>query len=158
MRIDIGIGQLEVSSRPEDELKTYALGSCVAVVIWDKVHKVGGMVHVALPESSINMEKASTQPGYFAHTGIEELLKKFRAKGGDPRTSVTKITGGSRIMDENNTFDIGRRNILAVKRYLWKYRMGVVNEDTGGKISRTVSLYVDSGKVSLSNASAKWEL
>ena len=158
MRIDIGIGHLDVSNSPGDELKTYALGSCVAVVLWDKVHKVGGMVHVALPESSINTEKASVQPGYFADTGINELLKRFRAKGGDPRSTVIKIAGGSSLMDEKRTFDIGRRNTIAVKRYLWKYGMGVVNEDTGGRISRTVSLLIDDGQVLLSNASKKWEL
>ncbi|MBN2509162.1 MAG: chemotaxis protein CheD [Spirochaetales bacterium] len=158
MRIDIGIGQLDVSSRPEDELKTYALGSCVAVMLWDKVRRIGGMIHIALPESQINKEKAAVQPGYFADTGIDTLVGKFRALGGDPRTTVIKLAGGSSLMNDNNTFDIGRRNVIAAKRYLWKYGMGVVNEDVGGKISRTVSLFVGTGQVLLNNATNKWEL
>lgn len=61
-------------------------------------------------------------------------------------------------MDNNNTFDIGRRNPVAVKRYLWKNGLGVVKEDIGGKISRTVSVFIDTGEVLVSNAKTEWKI
>ncbi len=158
MRKDIGIGGIHVSKNIEDEIKTYALGSCVAVIIWDKSQKIGGMIHIALPESKINMDKAKQLPGYFADTGLDAMFAEYRRLGGDPRKTVVKLAGGSSLMDDNNTFDIGRRNTIAAKRYLWKLGLGVVNEDTGGKISRTVTLQIATGKVLLNNSERKWEL
>jgi len=158
MRHDIGIGYLKASFTPGDEIKTYALGSCVAVILYDKKSKIAGMIHIALPDSSVNAEKAKSLPGYFADTGLPLLLREFKKLGGDRKTTVIKIAGGSSIMDENKTFDIGKRNGIAVKRFLWKQGLGVMKEDLGGKISRTVSIDTDTGRVLLSNASNKWEL
>jgi chemotaxis protein CheD len=158
MRYDIGIGHLKTTATPGDEIKTYALGSCVAVILYDKKTKIAGMIHIALPDSTVNNEKAKTLPGYFCDTGLPLLLKEFKKLGGDRKSTVIKITGGSSIMDENATFDIGKRNGIAVKRFLWKQGLGVMKEDIGGKISRTVSIDTDTGRVLLSNANNKWEL
>lgn len=158
MRHDIGIGHIKVSATPGDEIKTYALGSCVAVILYDKKMKIAGMIHIALPDSTVNAEKAQSLPGYFADTGLPVLLRDFKKLGGDRKTTVIKIAGGSSIMDANKTFDIGKRNAIAVKRYLWKNGLGVMKEDIGGAISRTVSIDVDTGKVILSNAKDRWEL
>ncbi|MEA1911990.1 MAG: chemotaxis protein CheD [Spirochaetota bacterium] len=158
MRHDIGIGHMKATKTPGDEIKTYALGSCVAVILYDKKTKIAGMIHIALPDSAVNTEKAATLPGYFANTGLPRLLKEFKKLGGDRKTTVIKIAGGSSIMDENKTFDIGKRNAIAVKRFLWKQGLGVMKEDIGGNISRTVSISTDTGRVLLSNASNKWEI
>ncbi len=158
MRHDIGIGYMKVTATPGDEIKTYALGSCVAVVLYDKKTKIAGMIHIALPDSAVNTEKAKTLPGYFVDTGLPILLKEFKKLGGDRKNTVIKIAGGSSIMDENKTFDIGKRNAIAVKRFLWKQGLGVMKEDIGGKISRTVSIGTDTGKILLSNAKNKWEI
>ncbi len=158
MRHDIGIGYLKATNSPGDEIKTYALGSCVAVVLYDKKTKIAGMIHIALPDSAVNTEKAKSLPGYFVDTGLPLLLKEFKNLGGDRKTTVIKIAGGSSIMDENKTFDIGKRNAIAVKRFLWKQGLGVMKEDIGGNISRTVSIDTDTGRVLLSNAKKKWEI
>ena len=61
MRHDIGIGHFKVSAKPGDEIKTYALGSCIAVVLYDKKAKIAGMIHIALPDSAVNAEKAKSK-------------------------------------------------------------------------------------------------
>jgi chemotaxis receptor (MCP) glutamine deamidase CheD len=38
-RMDVGIGQWSISDNPSHLIKTYALGSCVALTIWDKKAK-----------------------------------------------------------------------------------------------------------------------
>ena len=60
-------------------------------------------------------------------------------------------------MDANRKFDIGKRNVIAIKRYLWKNGLGVVKEDVGGSISRTVTVYVGTGEITLSNAQKNME-
>ncbi len=140
-------------SQPGDVIKTHALGSCVAIVILDPGTRSVGMVHIALPESKVHPERAGKLPGYFADTGIPALLQ-FMQKSGSAtnlRKVVVKLTGGANVMDKNNTFNIGKRNILAIKKGLWAQRMGAVAEDVGGSISRTVTVNIDDGKVQVSS-------
>lgn len=49
----VGIGEFAISNRPEDTIKTFSLGSCIAVVIYDKIQKVAGMAHIAMPSKSL---------------------------------------------------------------------------------------------------------
>ena len=155
----VGIGELVISEDVNDNIKTYGLGSCVAVIVYDWRRQIGGLLHVAYPESSVNPERAKTQPGYFADTGVELLMKEFTRKHSPNRRDlVLRLAGGANVMDANEHFNIGKRNALAIKRELWRLGYGVKNEDLGGSMGRTVSLSVASGKVIVSNGDDKWEL
>jgi len=147
----LGIGDYGASREPGDVVKTLALGSCVAVVVLDpKTHAVG-MVHIALPDSSIDPQKARNKPGYFADTGVPALIDEMKKLTGSKsgKEFLIKLAGGASIMDPNNTFNIGKRNVLAVKKLLWMYGMGPVGEDVGGYISRSVTVDVDTGTVTI---------
>jgi len=152
-----GIGDLVTSNNPQDVLKTFALGSCVAVIVKDPVNIITGLVHIALPDAATNYEKAEKQPGYFADTGISALLSKMKIKGMKLRGHrlMVKLVGGATMYQENGVFNIGKRNILAVKKMLWKYGMGPISEDLEGEISRTVSVSVESGKVTITSTKRK---
>lgn len=156
--IEVGIGEFEVASQPDSTIKTYALGSCVAVIIYDSVNKVGGMIHIALPDSEINREKAERHPAYFADTGLPLLFKKMNAMGAKRTSSWIKVAGGASVIKSCESFDIGKRNVLAVKKILWAKKLGIKKDDVGGDFSRTVSLDLSDGKVTLSNAGKNWEL
>lgn len=69
----IGIGELAVSRTPSLTIATHAVGSCIAVCIFDPIAAVAGMLHFLLPESAINPERASRHPAVFADTGIPLL-------------------------------------------------------------------------------------
>jgi chemotaxis protein CheD len=158
MRLDVGIGEWKVSNRAEDVLKTYALGSCVAVCAYDEANRVAGLMHVALPEAKVNPQKAEKLPGYFADTGLPLMLNDMLDNGAKRKNIRVKLAGGSSIMDQNRNFDIGKRNTIAVKRYLWKNGLGVIREDTGGNASRTVTFQVSDGAITVSNAGRSWSL
>ncbi|MCP4291302.1 MAG: chemotaxis protein CheD [bacterium] len=115
----------------------------------DPATRTVGMVHVALPESIVHEERAKKLPGYFADTAIPVLLEKMKSVGAaqNLRKIIVKLTGGANVMDKNNTFNIGKRNVLAIKKGLWGVRMGAVAEDVGGNISRTVTVKMTDGKV-----------
>ena len=150
----LGVGELGTANDPGTVIRTHALGSCVAVLLLDPKTKSVGMAHIALPESKINDGKARETPGYFADTGIPALIRKMDRLGckGNGKGMIVKLVGGAKIMDPNNTFNIGKRNVLAIKKILWSFGMGVVAEDVGGSISRTVSLDVDKGRVVISSS------
>ncbi|MEA3363390.1 MAG: chemotaxis protein CheD, partial [Thermodesulfobacteriota bacterium] len=70
-----------------------------------------------------------------------------------------KLCGGANVMDTNDTFQIGKRNALAIKKILWSYGMGAVAEDLGKNYSRTVSISVSAGQITLSSpGKPNWQL
>jgi chemotaxis protein CheD len=159
----VGVGEFAVSRNPEEVIKTFALGSCVAVIFLHKPTRTVGLIHVALPESSISPEIVRERPGYFADTGIMAILKKMsvitKQGNGLSQGMLVKIAGGANIMDTNNTFNVGKRNVLSLKKILWSLGMGPMAEDVGGTISRTVSVSVGTGRIVLSSPTdGEWEL
>lgn len=152
-----GIGDMVFSGNSDDILKTYALGSCVAVMIYDIRKNIGGLVHIALPDSAVDLEKAKAKPGHFADTSIPVFLQEFRKMGGGTNCWI-KIAGGAKVMDPNSIFDIGKRNVLAIRKMLWKENLGPVAEDVGGDYSRTVLFQLSDGMIQLSCADRKWTI
>lgn len=158
--IIVGIGGIGLSNTQGDVLKTLALGSCVGVMVYSPKLKFAGLIHIALPESHINAELAREKPCYFADTGIAFLFNSMAKYGCLLHSDlVIKIAGGANIMDPNQRFDIGTRNVLAVKKNLWRYKLGPLAEDVGNTISRTVKLEVATGRVILTSpAIGEWEI
>ncbi|MCK5882640.1 MAG: chemotaxis protein CheD [Bacteriovoracaceae bacterium] len=146
-KIVIGIGEMGITNLKEDEIVTYALGSCVALVLICPKTRIGAMVHVALPESHIDLSKAEDLPGYFADTGVPHLIHIMKNKGaGDVSEYVAKMVGGAKITSTEDYFEIGKRNITAIKKLLWQNNIQIKGEDVGGTISRTVKLDMNDGK------------
>ncbi len=158
--IYVGVGEYAISGRPGEIVKTLALGSCVAVVILDANNKSVGLLHIALPESSINKKRAKEKPGMFADTGIPSLLEEMQKLGYDGKSElIIKLAGGASIMDPNKTFNIGKRNVLAIRNTLSRFGLDTNAEDVGGNISRSVSIDLNMGKVMVSSPGrGEWEL
>lgn len=145
--LTVGIAEAEVSNDPNCGLVTHALGSCVAVAIHDPQAKVAGLLHIMLPDSSIDREKAKTKPYAYADTGIPALFRAAYAKGADKKRITVRLVGGAQVMDPGGVFNIGKRNHMACRKILWAAGVLVHGEEVGGKISRTVSLEVGSGRL-----------
>jgi len=148
----IGIGELAASGDPAFEIKTIALGSCVSVILLDPKRKIGGMVHIALPDSNLQVSRRVFKPGYFADTGVPALLEEMKKCGstGILQEMYIKLAGGAKVIKAEGALDIGHRNIEAVKQIMAASRVHPVSHDVGGCISRTVSLEIKSGTVRLS--------
>jgi chemotaxis protein CheD len=151
--IVIGIGDCQVSRDPHGVLVTYALGSCIAVIIHDPVAGVGGLLHFLLPESSLDPAKAQKNPFMFADTGIPLLFRSAYQLGADKKRLAVTVAGGAQMMDSEGTFNIGKRNCLAMRSILTKAGVLIQTEHLGGMVSRTVRLELRSGKVMLREAS-----
>ncbi|MEW6502171.1 MAG: chemotaxis protein CheD [Thermodesulfobacteriota bacterium] len=145
MKLVIGISDMKVSNQPDDVLITYSLGSCIGVVIWDPVAKVGGLLHYMLPDSSLDKEKAATKPFMFADSGIPLLFKETYKFGAVKTRLIVKVVGGSQIMDNAGIFNIGKRNHAVLRKMFWKNNIMIAKEDVGGTGNRTVSLEIGTG-------------
>ncbi len=145
----VGIGDCRIANGPEDVLITYALGSCVAVIIHDGVARVGGLLHFMLPESSLDGAKAERNPYLFADTGIPLLFRGAYEHGAQKRRLTVTVIGGAQMMDSAGQFHIGEKNCLAMRKILCKAGLVVGREVLGGTVSRTVRLEVSSGRLLL---------
>jgi chemotaxis protein CheD len=146
MNVVVGVADCQISQDHDAMLVTYALGSCIAVAIHDSAAGVGGLLHFMLPESSIDLVKAESNPFMFADTGIPLLFRRAYEHGAEKRRITVRLAGGAQIMDESGIFNIGKRNCLAVRKILWKAGVLVHGEAVGGTVSRTVRLEVGSGR------------
>ncbi len=155
-RIVIGIGEFAVAADPGDLIVTHALGSCVAVCLFDPVARVGGMIHVLLPDSKINSERAAAQPAAFADTGIPLLFHAAYELGAKKVRCKVQLVGGASIAAAANgptaLPSVGKRNVLAARQILWRNGVLVEKEEVGGTMARNVSLDVGDGTVQFSNA------
>lgn len=150
----VGIADCKVSRDPADEIVTYALGSCIAVAVYDPVAKVGGMLHFMLPEASPAGASAERPPAMFADTGVPLLIERVLALGAEKKRLVVRVAGGAQVMDPGEVFNIGKRNQLALKKVMWKAGVFVQAEDVGGTVSRTVRLELAGGRLFVRMAGA----
>jgi chemotaxis protein CheD len=148
----VGMADVKVSNTPGETLITYALGSCLGIVVHDPVAQVAGLLHVMLPSSQIDEVKAKAQPAMFVDTGVPLLFKECYRLGARKERMTVTVAGGSFSgrSDADDTFQIGKRNMLTLRKLLWKNGVLIHADDTGGvQQSRTMSVIVSSGLVQL---------
>lgn len=148
----VGVADLKVSNVPGERLITYALGSCLGIVVHDPVVNVAGMLHVMLPTGTIDPAKMAEKPAMFVDSGVPLLFKECYKLGAKKERMQVKVAGGAHAgaNEEDDRFQIGKRNMIALRKLLWKNGVMVHAHDTGGvQTSRTMWVEVTSGEVTL---------
>ncbi|MCP4502325.1 MAG: chemotaxis protein CheD [Deltaproteobacteria bacterium] len=140
--IKIGISEMVVSKDIDAQVITYALGSCIGLVLYDPKKKCAGMLHYQLPSSK---GKPDVNPFMYADTGVPKLFQKMYKQGCKKENIIVKVAGGANINDANGIFDIGKRNYLILRKMLWKNDVLITSEEVGGNIPRTLSIEIASG-------------
>lgn len=148
-RVVVGVGDMGVSNNQLITLSTYALGSCVGVAVYDIGARVGGLLHLMLPDSAIAPEKAAAQPAMFADTGLPLLLRAMAGMKGERHRLRCFVAGGANVLEDSANFKIGERNIRTTLLWLQQQGIPVRNTALGGVINRTMHLDIGSGTVTL---------
>ncbi len=154
----VGIAQLAISDAPGHVLVAPNLGSCLGIAAYDPKKRVGGLIHCLLPFSQSNKEKAEAEPYTYVDTGVVLLLSELIKRGCSKSDLIIVVAGGSNINDENNVFEIGKKNYTILRKILWKNNLLIKAEHVGDKISRTLSLYIENGDVWLRAAGQETRL
>jgi chemotaxis protein CheD len=139
------MGEMVVSSDPNEELVALGLGSCIGLAVVDRTAGVAGLAHIVLPESN----DRSDQVGKFADTAVPELIARMRSAGAVERRFETAIVGGARMFEMSGGLDIGARNEAAVRAALSAARIPVKAAQTGGSSGRTVKIAVGELRVTV---------
>jgi len=148
----VGVADLKVSATPGERLITYALGSCLGIVVYDPLVSVAGMLHVMLPTGTIDPVKMQDKPAMFVDSGIPLLFKECYKLGAKKERMQVKVAGGAHAgaSEEDDRFQIGKRNMIALRKLLWKNGVMIHANDTGGvQTSRTMWVDVATGDVTL---------
>jgi chemotaxis protein CheD len=154
----VNIADMKISRDPDEFLVTYSLGSCVALALYDPHVKVSGLIHIMLPDSQIDRDAQNINIYKYVDTGVPALYKEMFKYGCKRNHIITKVIGGSNVMDKNKFFNIGERNYTNVRKMLWRNNMIIHKEDVGGSKSRTVKIYTNTGKVIVSNSYEEYEV
>ena len=143
--IRVGMADYKVGSAPATII-SYGLGSCIGISIYDPQTKIGGLLHIMLPDST--QSRPSENPAKFADTGIPLMLADILQLGASRSRLVAKLAGGAQMFAFANATDImrvGARNAAAAKKILQDLRIPVLAEDTGGTYGRTVQIDLATG-------------
>lgn len=154
MTIVVNVSDAKLSNDPRDVLATYALGSCIAVALYDPVARVGGLLHYQLPSASLDPARARTNPAMFADTGMESLLHRMSELGAEKRRLKVRMAGGAQILNDSALFNIGKRNHAAIRKILWQNGMFVDAEEIGGAAPRNLYLSIADGNVIIKTLAA----
>ncbi len=149
--IKIGMADLKASVSP-NVLTTLGLGSCLGIILYDPVKKVGGMAHIMLPD--INSVRVRRNKAKFANSAIKEMIAKMRKLGARKSNLEGKIVGGAHMftgvkISNPSAFNVGERNILNARQALTDEKIKVVSEDVGGDYGRSIEFDLETGKVKI---------
>ena len=149
-RFEVTMGNVVVAKTPHSIL-CRGLGSCVALVLYDTRRKIGGVAHIMLPGS--NEGSGLNRPCMHAGIATAFLLEHLDEKGAVRGNIVAKIVGGASMFanggDSGPT--IGEQNIISIRHILNQERIPLMGRDVGGNYGRSIQLYLDSGKVTVSS-------
>lgn len=149
VEIQVGIADYKVAVSP-NKLITLGLGSCVGVALFDTNTRIGGLLHIMLPDST--QFSNVTKPAKFADLGIPLMIQEMRRLGGNTHRLTAKLAGGAQMfsgLDEKFVLNIGQRNSAMVRQILVKLKIPVLAEELGGNRGRTMIFDTTNGKVTI---------
>ncbi len=149
--VHVKIADMAVAKN-EGVLVTFGLGSCIGIALYDQNSKVGGLAHILLNDSSkFSRPSANTvNPAKFADTAVPHLIEKMLAAGARKNNIIAQLAGGASLFNfQNDSGNVGQKNIEAVRSILKEEKVKIESEDVGGNCGRTMRLFVDTGKVTI---------
>lgn len=133
-----------IFAEAQDYQISTVLGSCVAVCLWDRVLRRGGMNHIMLP--LWNGEGLAT-PKY-GNIAMEKLFAKVLSIGCQREHLVAKVFGGANVSGTGlEAYMIGDRNVALVFQMLDELRIAVAAKDVGGGVGRKIIMNTATGVV-----------
>jgi len=149
----IGIAEQRVEKAP-NKIVTLGLGSCIGLVLYDSVYKIGGMVHIMLPKAP--KKDGAVNKFKFADTAVHELISLMINAGAKSHNLKAKMAGGAHMFKTTSNLDmlnVGDRNIEMCRYMLKKQSIPIVSEDVGGDSGRSIEFCCESNMLQIRTVS-----
>lgn len=150
----IAAGQLKVGKAENVVYQAY-LGTCLGVALFDRKRKIGGLIHILLPEppgiASSNFKEK------YASTGVPLLIRQLTALGAQKHDLEASIAGGALvgpISRQDMNLDIGGRSLDIAQNILKANSIKVIKSETSGFFTCTLELNMATGEAIIKPA---WE-
>jgi len=125
-------------------LSAGALGSCIAVVAFDRELSFGGVAHVMLPGRARN--DGDPHRMRYAENALDELFSQFALFGADMAKLHLCLAGAGNVLERpDDTVCAG--NIASVTALLKARSLTPCAESLGGVKRRRVRLHLPSGRI-----------
>ena len=137
-------------AKGEAVLITMALGSSLAVCMYDEEGGIGGLVHTLLPD--IRREGNGKNGLRYVDTATRALFEAMKEAGAVPERIRVKLVGGAKIFcfaGQAGQPDIGRENVSCARKMLQELDLAIVSEDTGENYGRSVHFMAGSGRLEI---------
>ena len=124
-------------SKNQNLIISTILGSCVAVCLYDKWAKVGGMNHFMLPTSNKSNHRNQNSNGIYGLPSLEIMITELLQSGAHKSRLEAKVFGGAKVVKELPP-NIPQANIEFTLDYLNKNHIQLISADTGGESGRKI--------------------
>jgi len=143
-RIFILPGEMAVSRQPA--VIATLLGSCVAVCLFNKQLRAGGMNHYMLPTGL----KTEEMKGKYGDYATEKLVEMMLRLDTDKGNIVAQVYGGGAVVGHLSTgVGIGEKNIVTAIQILEKHRIPVIKKDVSGVSGRKIFFDTETGDIEM---------
>lgn len=153
----VDVAEIKVSNKKTTVFTLPNIGSSVAVFVYDAEKKVGGVAHIAMPESSLSSTynqapgDASQVPAKYADLAVPKLVEDFLASGGQKNSSKVYLVGGAQLFNfgggAGNLLNMGARIATAIQTAMSREGLAVEKADTGGNKGRSVRFVLATGQI-----------
>ena len=130
-----------VTGSKEGFFTSSPLGSCVAIVAYDKSKQIGGLAHAMLPGKSVK-----GNDNKYAENIIANLIDELTDLGALKTNIEICLVGGANVL-KRKINNIGNNLIESIYEILKKKKLPIKAKSLGGFERRSVSLDLSSGIV-----------
>jgi len=131
------------------------LGSCIAVVLYDPVKKIGGMNHFMLPDT-INKERFYlSKSGKYGMYAMELLINELIKMGGVKKNFQAKVFGGGSVLGSvgGHVSKVPENNIKFALAFLEEEKIPIIASNVGGSEARKVYFFTKESRILLKKIS-----
>lgn len=143
-QVSVGVADMRLSNEPGCTLATFGLGSCIGIAFYDRIARVGAMLHAQLPFASDNRELAASNPFAFVDAGTAATLAALSRYGARTSRLLVWAAGGATL---NPHATVGERNQLALGETMRSFGLYADTAHLGGTVPRGIALSLPEGIV-----------
>ncbi len=139
-------GEIYLGEQPT--VVTTILGSCVSLIFFNQLHRLGAICHAVLPED-VHQEGSFR----FVDHSFYWMLEQFQSQGIALQQIQVKLFGGADVLEcyqgRCQTVTVGQQNIQRALKMLEAHGLQVQASDLGGSVGRKIFFFTHTGEVLL---------
>ena len=127
----------EIYLGAEPTVVTTILGSCVSMIFFNQLQRLGAICHAVLPED-VHQEQSFR----FVDSSFYWMLEQFQSRGIASKQIQVKLFGGADVLEcfrgECQTATVGQQNIQQALKLFEAHGLQIQASNLGGTVGRKI--------------------